>query len=363
MKHGVGIWRKGLALLLALAAPVPLAAQPTPSDEQVAARAEGYMQTLFARRGFGGSVLLARGDRVIFNQAYGFADVEHKVLNTPETLFRIASITKPFTAAAVLKLHEQGRLSVEDAFCDRIPACPPAWRGIRIRQLLNHSSGIPNFTAQPFFQEGQRLQGEPGAIAARVQNLPLLFEPGARTEYSNTNYLLLGLVVEHTARKKLEPFLKEQFFDRLGMASTMLDRPETIVPGRARGYVWSRASGILNAPYVEMPLHKANGGLLSTAQDLFRWVRGLRAPGVLGQASIDAMTTASPGGYGFGWGVGTVGGRPFYGHAGDISGFSSQLVHVPSEDATIVVLMNNQAADAPRMAADLAAILFDRDRR
>jgi CubicO group peptidase (beta-lactamase class C family) len=324
------------------------------------------MRSVATARGLGGSVLIARGDRVLLSKGYGMADLEHGVPNTPATVFRIASVSKPITAAAVMKLHEAGRFGLDDPVCSRLAGCSIKWSGVTIRQLLNHSSGIPDFMAPALNLRGALRQQRPtDFLARRVGDLDLEFAPGTRTSYSNTNYQVLALLVDRHSGTTYDDYLKTLFFDPLGMTRTRADLGDAIVPGRARGYHW-RAAGIANADYVEMRLHRGNGGLLSTAEDLFRWSRAMAKPGLLSQASLDAMATPAGAQYGLGWAVGSLYDRRIVEHAGLIEGFSSNLTRFPDDDATVIVLMNDGMLDRPPAAVPVArmlsAILYGRDR-
>lgn len=344
-------------LLVILCLSAPALAQSLPSDDEVVAQADTVLTSLTRVSGIGGAVLLARGDRILLSRGYGLADAEHAVANRPDTVFRIASISKTFTGAAIAKLQEQQRLSVDDPFCNYLPACPPAWRPIRIRQLLQHSSGIPNFTDLPFFMEGKRLPGAPRNIASRLASLPLAFAPGTQFSYSNSNYLLLGMVIEQTAGVSYEVYLRDSFFAPLRLTRTRGDTSASVVRDRARGYAWA-GSEARNADPVEMALHQGNGGLLSTVEDLHRWVRGLHAGLVLNDARRTEMWAAAAGDYGYGWGVGRSFNRPYVGHSGLIDGFSTQLSFFPDDDVTVILLLNNQAGEAPLVAETLAGIMF-----
>lgn len=350
----------GILTFAGLSSAAPVAGQAVPSDAEVAARADAYLTAMAKIRGIGGSVLIARGDRILLDRGYGTADAEHGVPNGPDTVFRIASISKTITAAAILKLQEQGRLKVEDPFCKYWSPCPPAWQPITLRQLLQHSSGLPNFTDQPSFRDVKRLPRKAAQVPGSLVRLPLNFEPGSTYAYNNTNYLLLGLVIEHASGQSYDDYLRQHFFDRLGMSRTQSDRADRIVAGRARGYVWTQ-SGPRNADFVEMALHQGNGGLISTSKDLYRWARGLRDDSVLTEASRTAMWTAGAGGYGYGWFVGRLFDRASLAHDGRLEGYSSHLLRFPDDDATIVVLLNSEAGEAPLVAQGLAGILFGQE--
>ncbi|HWT11342.1 MAG TPA: serine hydrolase [Allosphingosinicella sp.] len=368
MKQRAAIFRCAFLLLAGLLpgtlsgraqaqAPAPALAHVPVPDRQVASRVDEYMEALLRVRGYGASVLIARGDRVIVSRGYGLANAELGVANTPETVFRIGSITKPFTAAAILLLQERGRLSTQDLLCAHLADCPEAWRAVTLHHLLTHSSGIANVTALPDWNALKTLPAAPAAVVARFSPLPLRFAPGERFEYSNSNYILLGLVIERASGQAYEAFMREAVFAPLGLESTDYDHPARLVRNRAAGYSRDGAS-IVNAPYADMSLPFAAGALHSTTGDLLRWARALEAPGFLSQRSLEAMFTPFRQGYAYGWGVGTLLDRRHVGHTGGIEGFSTHISRFPDERATVIVLSNNDAAVANVIARDLAAILF-----
>jgi len=173
---------------------------------------------------FRGSVLLARGGEVILAKGYGLANLELEVPNTPETKFRLGSITKTFTAAAVLHLQEQGRLNVQDRISAYIPNAPDAWKNVTIHHLLTHTSGIPSYTDGPRYEEHMRDKiGRPEEMLARFRDLPLEFRPGEKFKYNNSGYFLLGLLIEQVSGEKYEDYLRRNIFEPLQMADTGYD--------------------------------------------------------------------------------------------------------------------------------------------
>jgi CubicO group peptidase (beta-lactamase class C family) len=351
-----GACRLILLLVLALAG-TPSAAQTPVPDAQVAQRVDEYMEALWRVRRYGGSVLVAREGRLLVNRGYGLANAELEVPNRPATVYRIGSLTKAFTAAAILLLQERGRLSVQDSICQYLTDCPEPWRPITLHHLLTHTSGIPNVTVLPEWEALKTVPATPAEVVARVRTLPLGFPPGERYDYSNSNYLLLGLVIERASGQSYDAFMREAVFGPLRLENTAYDHRLPVVPNRAAGY--SRAArGIVNAPYADPSLSFSAGGLRSTTADLSRWVEALAAPGFLTQRSLDAMFTPFRGTYAYGWAVDQLHGRRHIGHTGGIEGFSTHISRFPDNRATVIVLSNNDAAVANAIARDLSAILF-----
>jgi len=332
-------------------------AQTAVSNQEITAKVEEYMNALVNVRGFGGAVLVARDGKPIVNRGYGMADVELNVPNTAQTKFRIGSLTKQLTAAAILLLQERGKLNVRDGICKYLADCPAAWQSITIHQLLTHTSGIPNITALPDWEAKKTLPATMAQSIARFRDLPLEFKSGEQFKYSNSNYLLLGLIIEKASAKSYEAFMKENIFAPLKMADTGLDHSEQLLKNRAAGYSLDGET-IVNAAYVEMSLPFAAGALYSTAEDLFRWEQALYTENFLSRKSLDAMFTAEKNGYAYGWGVGMLNNRRHHAHTGGIEGFSSHISRFPDERVTVVVLLNNDNAAASVVARDLAAIVF-----
>ncbi len=330
----------------------------TVSNQEIASKVDEYMNALYSVKNFGGAVLVARDGKAIVSRGYGLADAELNVPNTAQTKFRIGSLTKQFTAAAILLLQERGKLNVRDGICKYLTAdCPAAWQPLTIHQLLTHTSGIPNITELPDWEAKKTLPATPAQTLARYRDLPLEFKPGEQFKYSNSNYLLLGLIVEKASGASYEAFMKENVFAPLKMADTGIDRAEQILKNRAEGYSRSGETTV-NASYVDMNLPFAAGALYSTVEDLLRWDQALYAENFLSRKSLDAMFTPEKNGYAYGIGVGARNNRRLIAHTGGIEGFSSHISRFPDQRATVIVLLNNDNAAASLIAGDLAAILF-----
>lgn len=318
---------------------------------------ESYMDARVRVSQFSGSVLVAREGQVVFRRGYGLANREWGVPNTPETKFRLGSITKQFTAMAVLILQEQGKLKVEAPIKTYLADCPESWDAITIRHLLTHTSGIPNFTGFPDYQKTMREPSPPLKTIARFRDKPLEFAPGTKFAYSNSGYVLLGALIEKVSGKSYEAVLRESILEPLGMADTGYDHTETVLEKRASGY---EADGdrIVNADYLDMTIPHAAGALYSTVDDLFKWDRALAAGKLVSADSYKALFTPFQGGYAYGWVVAERFGRKTIGHGGGINGFVTAIDRFPDDQACVIVLCNATRNNPGTIVRDLAAILF-----
>ncbi len=310
-----------------------------------------------AKRGFSGSVLVARDGAPLLRRGYGMANAEHDVPNTPETRFRIGSLTKQFTAAAILILQEQGKLDVHRAIKTYLSDCPEAWDAITVHHLLTHTSGIPDYARLPGRERRIREPTTPDALIALFRDRPLEFKPGERFAYSNSGYALLGRIIERVSGKAYAEFLSEQIFTPLGMKDSGYDDARPVLKGRAAGYTRG-PRGLENAPYLDMTNPFAAGGLYSTVDDLLKWDRALAANRLLSQKSQEAMFTPFLQDYGYGWRIVPTFDRPMVAHAGAINGFASHIRRYPEDGVCIIVLSNVGGAPVVEIGGELAAIVF-----
>lgn len=346
------------ALPAPTASTVPVASEVSAQAPSVNEQANAFDDWLKAKADqddFTGSVLLVRHGEVILSEGYGFADREKKVENTPLTRFRIGSITKTFTATAIMQLQEQGLLDVDGLVCDYMPDCPAAWGEITLKQLLNHSSGIVSYTDLPEYWEQLDQAQTPTQLIARFRDLPLQFEPGSKWEYSNSGYAVLGHLIEVLSGQPYDAYIAEHIFAPLSMKDSGYDHDD---PSLAVGYTEH-----LSAPaeYIEMSTPFAAGGLYSTVEDLYKWDRAQYSPTVVSAASIEEMTSPSivswppdNESYGLGWIMWDKGeGRWQIGHDGMINGFSSLILRYPDTDSTIILLSNKEGADFSPVVAKI----------
>jgi CubicO group peptidase (beta-lactamase class C family) len=362
-----------VALALAVAAPAiaqEAAAVPQAQvfaklgDTEAARRIEAAIAQVVARPETAGlSVAVARGDRIIFERGAGFADIDSKRPADAATEFRIGSVTKQFTAAAIMKLVEQGKLALDDPLAKYVSDFDTGGRTVTIRQMLNHASGIPNYTNPDFI----KIAGKPDLTREDVLKLvsgkPFDFEPGTGWRYSNTNYFLLGLIVEKLSGQSYAAFLQREFFDPLGLKRTRYD-DGTPVSDSAQGYAYNPADGRLRkADPLNMVGPFAAGALASTAGDLLRWQIALTNGRAVNAASFQQMmgstvkTGQGDAGYGFGLVVDRVGGLRRVWHNGGINGFNSVLTWWPDLGLRTAVISNSEGLPSDQVEQLIVAAL------
>lgn len=345
----------GLCLAAALAAPP----DPVTPPADFAAKAEAYMAAQVAVNDFSGAVLVAVDGNPVFRQAYGLANRDWDIPNTPDTKFRLASVTKQFTAAAVLLLEQQGKLKVSDPVGKYLPDLPAGWGDVTLLQLMSHTGGIPEHqTAVGLAPGGFARHYTPRQVIDTVKDRPLDFTPGDRWRYSNTGYYLLGLVIEKVSGADYAAFMKDAVFDPLGMTDTAVERPGAVVRRRATGY--SRSAGGYAANTMNPSLTYATGGVISTTDDLLKWDRALASDRLLGPAATKTFFTPVKNGYACGVGVGELFGRPMHWHGGALLPYGTRtyLLRFPDAGVCVVVLGNQDWVEPQRVAFDLAAVVF-----
>jgi CubicO group peptidase (beta-lactamase class C family) len=338
------------------------AAAPAPTAQQVAAKVDEYMNAAVKAEGFTGSILVARDGAPLASKGYGLANVELNVPNTPQTVFRLASLTKQFTAVAIMMLQERGKLNTGDSVCKYLDNCPAAWQPITIRHLLTHTSGIPNYTSFPDFAKTAMSPATHESFIGRVKDKTLEFVPGEKFNYNNTGYYLLGVVVERAAGKSYEEFVQENIFTPLGMKNTGFDHPARLIKNRAAGYE-GQGERIHNTSYIDMSNGYSAGFIVSTTEDLLLWDKSLYTEKLVSRKSLDEMFTPfkdlSPGkNYAYAWWLEKQSDRQAASHSGHINGFSNYIMRYPAERVTVIVLSNNRGAPSERIAKDLSAIVF-----
>lgn len=340
-----------IALLLVLLA--------SAAGQDLTPKFDEYLSGLVKQNRFTGSVLVARDGKVIFSKGYGFANAEFEIPNTPQTKFRLGSVTKQFTAAAILLLQERGKLSVQDPICKYIENCPPTWSEITIHHLLSHTGGIPNFTSFPDYLPKMMMPVTTQEMIARFKDKPLDFKPGEKWAYSNSGYFLLGHIIEKAAGEAYGSFLQKNIFEPLKMVSTGYDHHGAILKKRATGYSM-RKGEVVNSLYIDMTQPYSAGALYSTVEDLFLWNEALFSGKLLSAKSLEAMLTPVKNDYGYGLGIQMKAGRKIIGHGGGINGFSTVITRFADEKLTLVVLRNaDYGSPAPGpISQALAAIVF-----
>ncbi len=304
--------------------------------QDIAAKADAAAK----QNDFMGSVLVAKGGKVLLKKGYGMANIELDVPNAPDTKFRLGSITKQFTATAILQLAAQGKLDVQDKVSKYIDNSPAAWKDITIHHLLTHTSGIPNFTSFDDYAKRQRETVTPLQLVDRFKDRPLDFAPGSKYSYSNSGYEVLGVIIEKVSGEKYEDYVKRHIFDPLDMNDTGYDHDTQIIKHRAAGYQKTKDGKLQNADYIDMSIPYSAGSLYSTVEDLYRWDRALYGEKILNAEWKKKMFTPFLNNYAYGWNVRGEGADLTISHSGGVNGFSTQINRYPGQDACVIVLTN-----------------------
>ncbi len=309
---------------------------------------------------FNGAALVADHGQIVIKKGYGLANIEWDIPNTPDTKFRLGSITKQFTATLVMQLVEQGKIDL-NAPITRYLADYPKQAGdkITIHQLLNHTSGIPGYTELPEWGPKSRTAFKPAEFMTLFSKLDLLFEPGSRFSYNNSGYFLLGVILENVTGQSYERLLQERIFQRAGMQDSGYDSTKPLLTKRAAGYD-STLDGFVNTSYIDMSQPYAAGSLYSTVEDLYRWDQALYGDKLLSEASKQKMFTPGLSNYGYAWfirksAITTVE------HGGGINGFNTLITRDLEPRRLIVLLNNTGGAPLDRMATAIRAVLDGRE--
>jgi CubicO group peptidase (beta-lactamase class C family) len=327
--------------------------------EGIEAKVDEYVKPYLVMKDFSGSLLIAKDGEVLLSKGYGMANYELDVPNTPETKFSIGSISKQFTAAAILQLEERERLSVNDRLVEFLPDYPRGDK-ITLHNLLTHTSGITrNVSNIPELMMIPRTIEE---VIELFKDEPFNFEPGERYGYSNAEYVLLAYIIEQISGQDYGEFLKENLFEPLDMRDTVHNRPETVLKHRASGYD-PAVDGISNAPYEDPSNNIGAGSLYSTVEDLYKWDRALYTEKVLGKKSLRKLFTPYMNNYGYGMSIYQRLNRKVIGHDGSGHGFSAFLERFADDDACIIYVGNIRTGAKEVIAKDLAAILFREEYR
>ncbi|MGA9172699.1 MAG: serine hydrolase domain-containing protein [Thermoactinomyces sp.] len=321
---------------------------------------ENYMNRLEENGYFSGSVLVGYKGDILLSRGYGWSNIEHAVPNTAQTKYRIGSITKGFTAMAILQLQEQGLLSVREPIHHYLPDFPKGDQ-ITIHHLLTHTSGIPDFVQFPdYWTRMMRLPSTLDQTIDLFKNLPLEFMPGEQFSYCTSSYILLTKLIERLSHQSYADFLQKSIFNPLHMQETGVDNGRTIVHKLASGYsVWKE---IIHAEHVDMSIPVGGYGLYSTARDLYRWDQALYTYELVSYESLQSMFTPYSNNYGYGWAIQPVkiGDKSHVciSHYGDINGFCGNMLRFVNDHLTIIVLSNLSITPVTWIGKNLARLFF-----
>lgn len=352
------------AMHLQMASP---ANQQTTADQALATKIDALMTKLNEEGTFNGTVLIAHNGQVVLNKGYGLADRAQNIAHTPTTRFRLASITKQFTAMAILMLQEQGKLSVEDQVCQYIADCPVSWQEMTIHQLLTHTAGVYDLRDFTYTGRTPPVPSTSAQLIERIKAEPLAFAPGEGSSYNNGGFMLAGYIIEQVSGQSYAEFLQEHIFDPLGMKNT--------------GYAAAAdalAIGYRNATTAENPLDGsrlfAAAGVYSTVEDLYLYTQALNTDKLLAPPSLETFFKPhiafgadnggfSPGyeppvSYAYGWAVATFHGHPVIGHDGWLEGYGGDVRRYPADNVTTILLMNQSEPYAALIGDQIAEAIF-----
>ena len=341
------------------------ASQHATFGQEHVAKIQDVLALAHKYRQFNGSALVAENGRVIYRQGFGMANMEWGIPNTPDTKFRLGSITKQFTAMLTLQLVEQGKLKLDAKISDYLPDYrQDIGQKVTIHHLLTHTSGIPSYTGLPgFFDNVSRNPYKVADFVKKYASGELEFEPGTKYVYNNSGYFLLGAIVERVTGKPYEQVLKENIFDPLGMKNTGYDHHDTLIQKRASGYR-KTADGYTNAPYLDMSIPYAAGSMYSTVEDLYLWDQALYADKLLSVQSKEVMYKPFLENYAYGWVVTDASFKQnnqpvqVITHGGGINGFATTIVRFPKEK-NLIVILDNTGQSVDRLGETITKILYD----
>lgn len=342
-----------LSLVMAFIANVISAQSLTP--KQLTAEYDKILSEQFKPGETGCAALVAKNGQIIYRKAFGMADLELNVPMQPEMVFRIGSITKQFTAIAILQLMEQGKLSLQDEITKFIPDYPMHGHSITVEHLLTHTSGIKSYTDVPEFQKFIRTDMKPEEVIDLIKSKPMEFAPGTKWKYNNSGYFLLGYIIEKVTGKTYQEYLQENFFTPLGMTSSCYGDDTKIIKLRASGYQPGK-DGTVNADFMSMLLPYAAGSIMSTVDDLYKWNRAVHSYKLVKKETLEMAHTpyrladGKSTGYGYGWFLSHLQGSPTIEHGGGINGYLTSSVYLPDEDV-FVALFSNSNGKVPEFAS------------
>ena len=329
-------------------------------NDDIQKKVDEYIDAHMQMNQFSGSILIAKKGQILVSKGYGYASYRFDIKNDPETKFRIGSLTKGFTAVAIMQLIENNKLNLDDKLTKFISDYP---RGdeITIKHLLSMTSGIPNHTEFDDFDKERRVFHY--NILQTIETFkgkPLEFTPGERFKYSNSNYILLGFIIEHVSNMPYAEYIKQNIFEPLKMQKSGYETPEKIIINMAQGYRFKN-NEIENAKFRNMSNAHASGALYSSIEDLYIWDRALYTDKLISKKSLETMFSIVNDNYAFGWGVIDVFNHKMIVHSGEINGFTSNISRFTNEDICVIILSNFEHTPISRINKDLIAIIFDKE--
>jgi len=337
------------------------ASSQTLNTKQLTAEYDKLLSEQFKPGETGCAALVAKNGQIIYQKAFGMANLELGVPMQPDMVFRIGSITKQFTAVAILQLMEQGKLSLQDDITKFIPDYPTQAYTITIEHLLTHTSGIKSYTGMLDYLKNVRTDMKPEEVIAMFKNQPMEFAPGTKWNYNNSGFFLLGYIIEKVTGKTYAEYLQENFFTPLGMTSSCYGSDTKIIKNRASGYQ-PGDDGAQNSDYCSMTQPYSAGSIMSTVGDLFKWHQAVHSYKLVKKETIDKafteykLTNGDGTGYGYGWFLSQLQGSPTIEHGGGIFGYLTSSIYLPAEDVFVALFSNNVGKEPEFTSLKMAAL-------
>ncbi|WP_343558921.1 serine hydrolase domain-containing protein [Sphingobacterium sp.] len=311
-----------------------------------------------------GAVFLVSKQGVpIYKKAFGKANLELGVEMTTANVFQIGSMTKQFTAIAILLLSKQGKLSVEDPIAKYIPDYPNG-KNITIRHLLNHTSGIKDFTKMKTISTIAQKEMTPQMMVDFFKNEPVDFKPGEKFEYNNSGYVLLGYIIELTSGLTYQEYIEQNIFKKIGMSNSYYASDRSVIKNRAYGYHLKK-TGYVNKTVINFSVPYSSGALMSTVDDMLKWQNALKNHVLLGASDLasafqkNKLNSGEEVDYGFGWHLKNINGMPTMEHGGSVFGFKSMAVYIPDKDIYVIGLSNCDCHSPTDITREIAKLTLD----
>ncbi len=309
----------------------------------------------------GATAIVAKKGKILYQDAIGNANMELGVEMKMEHIFRIGSITKQFTAVAIMQLEEQGKLSIQDPITKFIPDYPTHGHTITVEHLLTHTSGIRSYTDMDSFGSMFRKDMTPEELVAVFKDEPMDFVPGEKFNYNNSGYILLGVIIEKVSGLSYQEYVQKNMFDPLGMTASYYGSASQVIPQRVAGYQGARGD-YRNADYLSMTLPYAAGSLLSNVADLYTWTQAVHAHQLVSAKSLAKafspfeLNDGKESDYGYGWTLSKIYDRPAVEHGGGINGFLTESIYIPEEELFVAVFSNCNCQSPSPAANKMAAL-------
>ncbi|WP_297798267.1 serine hydrolase [uncultured Eudoraea sp.] len=330
--------------------------------QELEKKVDSYLAPLVSSGDFYGTVLFAKEGNIELVKGYGFANLEHRVENTSETIFHIASVNKPITAVGVMNLHENGMLNIDDTVAKHLNDYPKG-DSITIKQLLSQTSGIPSYNSFPDYGEYSKRENSLKNVVDWFKDEDLLFEPGSKYGYSNSNFVLLAYIIENVSGMTYQNFMENNIFEPLDMNNTKPFSYDEIIENRAEGYdPANTASGLKKTGFYNNSIKIGSGALYSTVGDLLKLDQALYTEDILSEETKKLMfTSIGENEYGLGWGIWKRFDKNKHDHDGASPGSVAYFSRYPDEKVTIIFLGNINTGAFNRMKYNLAAIYFNKE--